>query len=339
MKLLIVEDNELNRDMAMDLVQELGLTAEGVDSGKAGLAYLQEHTVDAVLMDYMMPEMDGAEATVKLHELSACENLPVIAMTAEEDPATIQILLESGMCAVLHKPLDPIALYKLLSEYTTEKLLKPVRPSEGSGEKDELREGLEALGFDCEAGIRYTGTAENYRQYAANFARLLPGMLENLSECLKQEDYDTFTVNVHGLKSNFRALGQMELFRECLACEQAGKAGEREHLCVLYREAEKKLQQCLDGLQAVFEGKKELPAMTSHALCKALRELRDAMQTFDLDTADTIVADLEGHAVGEQLGEDLKKLYREVAALKYEPAVHTIDALLENIRGGLYGQL
>ena len=336
MKLLIVDDNELNREMAEDILEDIGVDSISAESGSEALKILAEQKVDAVLMDYMMPEMNGAEATKKLHEIKQCENLPVIAMTAEEDPATLKILLESGMGAVLHKPVDPLALYKTLLEYTNDALKAPQVAGSSEIESDEILKAMRGIGFDVTLGLKHTGSVKVYKQYALDFSKLLPEMLNTIDSCLEKKDYENFTVTIHGLKSNFRALGDMDLFKKCQECESLGKAGAYSDIAEKYPRVKEEISTCLDGLKNIFNAEKTLPPLPSRELVLALKELRDAMQTFDLDTADVIMEDLEKHEASSNLASKLGKLYREVAGLKYEAAVVTIDEIVEMIEGGQY---
>ena len=330
MKLLITDDNELNREMAEDILEDMGVSVLSADSGVTCLRMLSEVTdIDAILMDYMMPEMDGAETSVKVHEIKGYENLPIIAMTAEENPEIIKVLLESGMSTVLHKPVDPRELYVALNEYTDEELKEPERTSDEEIEKDEVLNKLEKAGFDVKAGIKYTGSLKNYKLYASDFLRMLPGMLESLDELMNTGDYENFTVNIHGLKSNFRALGNTSLFKKSRKSEELGKKGAFEELKSAYENDRPVYYECCESLVDIFGTKELLPEFSAKELKIALKELRDAMKTFDLDTADAIVSDLETHKAPEDIAGEMNKLYREVTLLKYEASVETAESLLK----------
>ena len=338
MRLLVTDDNELNREMTTDVVEALGIEAISADSGETALEILRETKPDAVLMDYMMPGLDGAETTVKLHEIPGLESLPVIAMTAEEDPETIKALLEAGMCTVLHKPVEPVTLYKTLSELTDEELVKPKAPSFEGMSEDPVLAALDRLGFDVHAGIKFIGSLKSYRQYADDFSRLLPGMLDALRECMENVDYETFTVNIHGLKSNFRALGHNRLFKSAQSLEELGKNKAYDEMRSGYeKEAPAYYGLCAE-LEEVFENRERLAPFTDRELKGALTELRDAMKTFDLDTADVIVKDLKLHESRSDISEMIERLLREVTGIKYEAAMETIDTLLGACKGGQHSE-
>ena len=337
MRLLIVDDNELSREMAEDITEAMGLEVTGAGSGPEAIELAQKLMPEAVLMDYMMPEMDGAQTSIRLHELEAFANLPIIAMTAEEDPDIIRTLLEAGMCAVIHKPIKPETLYKTLSEYTEENLKKPENNSSKLPEEDEELRAMKEAGFDIGSGISYTGSVKSYKMYAYDFNRLLPEILEALDGYIRAEEYETFTVSIHGLKSNFRALGHRDYFKRCLQCEEAGKKGSYNEMCSLYEGDRASFEACKMALQHIFSGREQLEELSPGMLRSALLELKDAMLTYDLDTADVIIEDMEKHRIAPELEADMGRLYRQVAGLKYQAAAESIDGLLARGIGGRNG--
>ena len=338
MKLLVVDDNDLSREMTQDVVTALGIEAIGAGGGQEALEILSRRFVDAVLMDYMMPGMDGAQTTLKIHEKKNLENLPVIAMTAEEEPSTVKILLEAGMLTVLHKPVEPLLLYKILSEMTSEELIRPEVPSMEGIAEDERLVAMEGLGFEVAGGIKFVGNVASYNQYALDFAHLLPEMLDEIATEMQLEDYKNFTVNIHGLKSNFRVLGHTKFYKSCLEMEELGKAEKYEELKRIYPERKEQLDRCSKALEEIFENKEQLIPFSSREFTQALRELKDALKTFDLDTADVIVRDLKTRLVEGIAPEQIRRLCKEVAAIHYGKALDIIEVLLAVGKGGQSGE-
>ncbi len=121
-RILLVEDNELNREIAQAILEETGFTVETAPDGTDAVAMVrrsEEHYYDAVLMDVQMPVMDGYEATRAIRALHRQDvrSLPIIAMTAnamEEDKETA---LKSGMNAHVSKPLDIALFLSILGKY------------------------------------------------------------------------------------------------------------------------------------------------------------------------------------------------------------------------------
>lgn len=110
-KILLVEDNELNREIAVEILQEAGFSMETAEDGMAAVEKMRHAaagTYDLVLMDVQMPKMDGYEATREIRKLSDPEkaSIPIIAMTANAFAEDRQKAFEAGMDGYLAKPID-----------------------------------------------------------------------------------------------------------------------------------------------------------------------------------------------------------------------------------------
>ncbi|MCP4113512.1 MAG: response regulator [Desulfobacteraceae bacterium] len=107
-KILLVDDDEFNQQIAAELLNQAGLTAFLADSGKEAVKKISDGEVfDAVLMDVQMPEMDGYETTRVIRAAQSSRNTPIIAMTAHAMPEVREKCLEAGMDDYISKPIDP----------------------------------------------------------------------------------------------------------------------------------------------------------------------------------------------------------------------------------------
>ncbi|WP_150051309.1 MULTISPECIES: response regulator [Methylomonas] len=124
-KVLLVEDNEINRIVAVELLEKVLIQVDVAENGAIALEKLAQHRYDCILMDVQMPEIDGYMATKRLKEMDACKNVPVIAMTANAMQEDKLKCLEAGMVDYICKPILPKTLYAVL-----EKWLAPEREQE-----------------------------------------------------------------------------------------------------------------------------------------------------------------------------------------------------------------
>lgn len=120
-RLLLVEDNELNQEIAVTILSEAGFQMDTADDGKEAVGKIsqtQEGYYDAVLMDIQMPVMDGYEATRKIREMTAgwARRLPILAMTANAFEEDKKNAFEAGMDGHLAKPIDTAEMFRALDE-------------------------------------------------------------------------------------------------------------------------------------------------------------------------------------------------------------------------------
>ena len=118
-RILLTEDNEINQQIAVELLEGVGATVDVANNGREAVERLTGAATpyDFVLMDLQMPEMDGYQATAKIRSISRLDKLPIIAMTAHATIEERQRCLESGMNDHISKPIDPVAMYDTLARY------------------------------------------------------------------------------------------------------------------------------------------------------------------------------------------------------------------------------
>ena len=120
-RVLLVEDNEINRIVAIELLEQAQLQVDIAENGELALDKLRHNDYDCVLMDVQMPVMDGYQATRLLRQIPACRDIPVIAMTANVMNGDHQHCLAAGMNDFIGKPILPATLYEALLKW-----IKPV---------------------------------------------------------------------------------------------------------------------------------------------------------------------------------------------------------------------
>jgi len=196
-RILVVEDNSTNQEVALAMLGKLGYVADAVNSGAGALQALQCADYDAVLMDCEMPEMDGYEATRRIRQPGGSRNpqVTIIALTADAMAGTRERCLEAGMSDYLTKPLEAGQLGVVLAKWLAQPDAKKCKCSRAKATFDE-GELLRRLMTDkVLAGKIVTG-----------FLQDCPSKLSNLKKLLDQSNLTGVRLEAHALKGAAAAI-------------------------------------------------------------------------------------------------------------------------------------
>ncbi|MBW2465709.1 MAG: response regulator, partial [Deltaproteobacteria bacterium] len=229
---LLAEDNEINQQVAVELLEKAGIIVDVVDNGVKALAAVQKKNYDLVLMDIQMPEMDGLKATGKIREMEEqghkkgqmSRKLPIVAMTAHAMSGDREKSLGAGMNDHITKPIDPAELYATLIKW-----IRPEDREQRSGKKrveadtpnaeisqDKSREAIEesvekaatvaALpdqlpGINVTQGMmRVAGNEKLYLKILTQFQGNQENVEEKIREAFMLEDFEEAVRLAHTLK-------------------------------------------------------------------------------------------------------------------------------------------
>ena len=160
-RILLVEDDEINREVALEILDSVGLAVDFAESGRSAVEKIGSTSYELVLMDIQMPEMDGIEATRVIRSMEGYRGLPILAMTADVFDDDRRACLDAGMNGFVTKPIDPADLLSVLDQWvpprdpatSEETRLSSVIPDSSLNEDESLRERIAEL-FDLdEAGL------------------------------------------------------------------------------------------------------------------------------------------------------------------------------------------
>jgi len=153
-RILLVEDNDLNQEVATELLRDAGFVVDLAENGEIALRKVQQVVYDAVLMDMQMPTMDGITATQEIRRLPGFAALPIIAMTANAMEGDRERCLAAGMNDYVAKPIEPDDLWRaLLAQVKIERVsAEPLPASVKAGSNGEVPAGI--FGLDTETGMR-----------------------------------------------------------------------------------------------------------------------------------------------------------------------------------------
>ena len=222
-RILLVEDNEINQEVALDLLRQARFTVDLAENGRVALERILAHKYDLVLMDMQMPVMDGLEATVELRRLPACAELPVVAMTANVLALDRQRCVNAGMNDFLAKPIEPELLWQALLKWIPKRQESSVPPATLRDEATTSAPfDLGIAAIDCAPALRrMLGNTDLYIATLRKFCLLQGGMIEAMHLSLDGDDWASTQRHAHSLKGVSASIGAHALAESAGALEQA----------------------------------------------------------------------------------------------------------------------
>jgi signal transduction histidine kinase/CheY-like chemotaxis protein len=344
-RILIVDDIQTNLNVAKGLLSLYRMDIYTAGSGARAIEMVSQQDYDLILMDHMMPEMDGIEAVRAIRALdkSYARSIPIVALTANAVSGMKEMFLKNGFDDFLPKPVEipkldeivtkwiPVEKKKYLDEWKEEKA-----PAAQNSTAQEIPLVIE--GVDTRQGIAMTGGSErgyrdvlsvldtDIRNRIPDFEKLA-GMPENIP--LTLAEYSIFTIQVHAMKSALASVGAFSLSRSAADLEAAGQGMDRrfiaENLPVFVRDLNALAEKITAAVQSE-EARQETGDRDITSLFPLLEELRQALLTYDIGRINRLVNRLE--AEGSAIQDETDRISALVLLGEYEDAAELIGGIL-----------
>ncbi|RLA60525.1 MAG: diguanylate cyclase [Gammaproteobacteria bacterium] len=293
---LLVEDNEINQELALELLTISGISVEVACNGREALDLLSERDFDGVLMDCQMPVMDGFTATRKIREQDKFRDLPVLAMTANAMAGDRERCLDAGMNDHITKPINVDELFGTMARWITPGTpgrapLKEVQyPDASHGEMPDIP------GIDIKAGLATVqGNQALYRRLLLKFRDSQSDFAAEFAAARLDHDAAAATRCAHTLKGVAANVGATQVREAASLLEAACLAGQPEpEIDGLLEQACATLERVLPALATLDTGEpgaadEATPVEVDPALVTSLLErLAELLEDCDADAAEIV---------------------------------------------------
>jgi two-component system sensor histidine kinase/response regulator len=333
-RVLLAEDNEINQEVACEILRNAGVMVTAVSDGEAAVAQVEREAYDAVLMDIQMPKLNGFDATERMRADPRFQTLPIIAMTANAMASDRERALASGMNDHVAKPIDPQILLRTLGRWVTPSTSVEQDVSEPQAALADDSDGFgfpDLSGVDVADGlVRVGGNQTLYRKLLLKFRASHRTVLQEVQAALAAGDLLTAERWVHTAKGVSGNLGARKLQDSAFALEraiEAGVAGDRDAALAAFAAALNVVFEAIDqlGVQETSPVNAAAPQgvrVDAAAAVTFVSELTALLRNVDMESVDRLAMarTFFGAAAANSLAE-------KVSRYDFEGALESLNAL------------
>ena len=344
---LLVDDNAINRQVAIGFLADTGMSVVTANHGGEALHKLEHGEYDMVLMDIEMPEMDGITATKAIREKLCLDKLPVIAMTAHATSDDAGVYRQAGMNDHIGKPFEPLKLYKLLTRWLDVENPKPVKadnqtrvvtPTAVVAEKPTgaLEKLILVEGLDPQMALaRMNGKTALYLDVVKDFGKRQGDLHESMQQMYEQQAWDELYRTVHSLKSNAAYIGAYQLSQVSESVENAYGLGKRDK--ALLDKLFEALDPLVNQLDGLFDDVDTTPVESNTNMVFDTALLRDMLtqllpllETSNIEV-DDVLPQLQSLCAGTVYAEQVAEMVELVDDIEFEKAYEVAEQMLQTL--------
>lgn len=344
-KILLVEDNQMNQELAVSLLNSVGLTTMIANNGKEALDVLKEDSFDLVLMDIQMPIMDGLTATKAIRDRKEeyFRKLPILAMSARAFQKDTEECFEAGMNAHIVKPIDPSLLYEELAKFLTV-VEAPVANDISISENDNsifpedeifVNSFQKVRDFDASLGFYHANSSKSiYLKILQGFVRDYGGSSFNLRHILENNQREEAARIVHTIKGLCGTIGSSHVQNLAADLESALNHGEIDW--TKFNSFENSLKDLVTDLGVVLSNianEQNAPVVkvkdpeANTKLKNAVEKLKEAIDSCSSTMCKRIMDDIDEIQFSREQDMLIHKIKELIEDYDFSEAGETLDAL------------
>ena len=332
-KILLVEDNEINQELALELLSSNGIIPALAGDGQIALDTLEKETFDGVLMDCQMPVMDGYTASRKIREQERFKDLPVIAMTANVMSGDREKAMDAGMNDHIGKPINVKEMFTIMAKWivpsephTTPKI--DMARTENSTTHQNIPE---LPGIDTKKGL--ATTQQNHKLYRKLLTKFCDNQRNFEAEFRKartDDDSTAATRCAHTLKGVAGNIGASGVQKKAQKLESAcGDNKPEAEIESLLLEVISELLPVINGLEVLDKTKDEPTTVVDFNMSvveSLMSELKDLLEDDDTDAAE-VINKLMNHLKGSENEQKLALIEEAIAEYNFETALEELSQM------------
>jgi PAS domain S-box-containing protein len=342
-RILLVEDNEINQQLARELLEGVGFVVTIANNGREAVSVVDDKEFDAVLMDVQMPVMDGYQATVEIRKHERFRDLPIVAITSHAMAGDKEKSLEAGMNGHITKPINPDQLFlTLLAWIKPGKRAIPddilAKRRQKAAERDE-RPLTEMPGIEVKTGlVRAGGNRAFYVDLLAKFHRDCADATSRIKSALDNGEHELAQRLVHTVKGVAGSIGALDLENAASELEAAVGQKATRGLEDLLSQFHMALNIVLDSIRNAVgvdskseEDRSTRPVADVAVLQRLLLKLRPYILDREAKPCKEIMKEIAGYTWPDEYVQGLKDLSRYVEKYKFKDGQELLSQIIERL--------
>ncbi len=327
---LVVDDNPMNLNVIRGLLKGTKVAVSTASSGEECLERIKDTEFNIVLLDHMMPGMDGIETCAAIRK--DYPDLPVYALTANAASGE-EFYISKGFNGYLSKPIDSMTLEKTIMKHLPEEIMEKPESADYFEEITEMPENMKWIydveGIDVDEGVKNSGGISSYIFGLGLFLDTIEGNAKVLKDSYDEGNIRLYTIKVHSLKSSARIIGAMELSKLAQELEDAGN---KEDIAFIEDNKDRFLydyeayKEKLAKLHERDENQDDKEMIDEGELKEAYQALKEVVPQMDYDSVEMILDQVSEYKLPEEDAAKFKELSKMLKVFDWDG----MEALLGN---------
>ena len=334
-KILLVEDNDINQEVATELLQSMGLIVEVANNGKIATDKILESDpskYNLVFMDLQMPVMDGYTATKTIRSNNDYLNLPIVAMTADVMEGVKEKCIEVGMSDFVSKPINPVEVVKVIINWATKPTKKTPINSQQSAIKDKKEIGKEIdipdiPGLNIESALgRMNNKKKLYLSILGKFYTNNQNFINEIRTTLVNRDYENAKRLIHTLKGVSGTIGADSIHKSSKLVEDCIEGKDEEKIQEILNKLEIELKQLFGDIASRLDfGAKSKSKELNIELVKEIIPKLKQLLTKKSPKAKVLIKELEEAGLS---GDKFEQMASKLNKYDFKGALQSLEELL-----------
>ncbi len=338
----MVEDNEINQQVAQEILEKAGFLVDIAEDGKQAVEVVEKISYDLVLMDIQMPVMDGYEATKEIRKNPKYINLPILAMSASAMTQDMENASAAGMNGHVPKPIELKQLFSTLLEWIEpgeRELPEPVIKADS--EEKPIGNAIEFLpdlpGIDTKTGLeRVAGNEKLYRNLLKKFAKNQANSIEEINKALKDNDIKLAKRIAHTIKGVAGNIGATQLQAAAKDLESGIQEKGMEVAAILIESTETQLEQVVRSIQVLETGmgtssNSTEPTADVAEIKRLTSQLKRLLEDDDTEAAE-VIEELKKQLQGAKVEQKLVLIEEAIGEYDFEVALEELNQMDKLLR-------